>query len=139
MTPLEIVLTCLVIGEFLQMAGVLYNTRKTNRLIQDLTDDPRIGGRILSNGFHGFILELQKDPAKQEAFFGLMALMGNAALQGVRGGGAAPKPVKLKGFAKILEPFINNPDVQGMVADKIAGFVAKTGEAGVKEATGGWG
>jgi hypothetical protein len=89
---------------------------------------------------HGFIMELHEDPKKQEAFFGLMAAIGNAAVQGIRGGpgGVAPKPVKLKGWMKLFEPFINNPEVQGMVADKVAGFVKSTGEAGVEQAVSGW-
>jgi len=137
---IETLVFIFILVETIQMAGILYNTHKTNKLIDGLMNDPAVGGKVLSEGIHGFIEALQSDPKKQEYFFGLMASIGNAAIQGIRGGpgGTPPKPVKLKGWMKLFEPFINNPEVQGMVADKVAGFVKNTGEAGVKEAVGGW-
>jgi hypothetical protein len=136
---IETLVFIFILVETIQMAGILYNTHKTNKLIDGLMNDPAVGGKVLSEGIHGFIEALQSDPKKQEYFFGLMASIGNAAVQGIRGkGGVAPKPVKLSGWMKLFEPFINNPDVQGMVADKVAGFVAKTGEAGAEQAVSGW-
>lgn len=127
-----------ILVESVQMAGILWNTRQTNKLIRGLMEDPSIGGSVLSNGLHGFIQELAKSKEKQEAFFGLVQIMGQAALEGVRGS-TAVKPVKLKGWAKIFEPLVNSPEVQGMIAEKLGETLKKTGEAGVEQATKGWG
>lgn len=112
--------------------------RKQTKLIEKIVYNPEYAAAVADNMFWGFMKGLKEDPVKEEVFFAVIAKLGNAAIQGIRNGGAAPKPVKLKGLARILEPFINNPDIQGMVADKVAGFVAKTGEAGAKQAVEGW-
>lgn len=122
-----------IIVEMIQMFLLVISSWRTQKDINRLVSDPEFGGNILSNGVHGFIRELSKDKEKQEAFFGLIQIMGQAALEGVRGS-TAVKPVKLKGWAKIFEPLVNSPDVQGMIAEKLAGTIKNVGEKGAEKA-----
>lgn len=142
MTFLEWLLTVLVIIELIEMTSLAWSSRKTQKDIEALVHDPNFGGSILSNGVHGFIKALAEDKEKQQAFFGLIQIMGQAALEGARGS-AAVKPVKLKGWAKIFEPLVNSPEIQQMAAEKLGSMMKTAGEAGAKKAaetvTEGWG
>jgi hypothetical protein len=110
-----------------------YQSRKQYVLIDSIINNPEYAATIMTNLITGLVRNLKEDKGLQEDFWGLVQTIGAAIIQGVRGGGELAKPVKLKGFARIFEPFINNPQVQDMVAGKIGQVMENAGKAGAKK------
>lgn len=110
----------------LEMYLLLRSSRDTNEKLDNL-------GHLMSDGVHQWIADLAQDKEKQEAFFGLIQIMGQAALEGVRGA-TAGKPVKLRGWAKVFEPLVNSPEIQAMIAERLGQTIQATGKAGAKAA-----
>lgn len=109
-----------------EMYVLIKTGRETNHLIQELRDDPEYGGQILSNGIHGFILELVKDPEKQKAFFGLVTLMGQHAM------GAAKQAVttavqnkgkKIKTLGDVLGLVMDMPGIQNKITKAVGDVI----------------
>jgi len=122
---IALVTTLTTIIQCIEMYLLLRSTRNTNEILSNPT--------IIVKDF---LENLVEDKDVQKAFFEFVAVCGSAMMQGMQGNpaGAPAKPVKLKGMAKLLEPFINNQQVQGMIADKIGQTLQKAGTAGAKRA-----
>lgn len=126
------VTTITTLIQCIEMWILVHNQRETNRILSQ-------PGDIIKN----LIIQLQEDKDFQQNFWGLIQACGASIIQGIRGGGGElPKPVKLKGFARIFEPFVNNPDIQSMVADgiqrRLGTVLEETGKKAAEKATEGW-
>ena len=131
---IEQLMILFILIEMFQVFFILVQLIATRRQLNQIMEDPAYAGLIFSNAIHGFIGELVSDEDKQKNFFGLMQIIGQNIMAGATGGGPAGKPVKLKGWAKVLEPFVNNPQVQGVVAQKLGETLSNAGKKGVEKA-----
>lgn len=141
---IESLMIAFILIEMFQVFFILVQVAQSKRMLENVLSEPEFAGAILSNAVYGFLEDLSKDEKKQRAFFGALSVMGSAMAQGAMGGGGVPsKPVKLSGFGKILEPFINSPQIQGMIGKRLGEFLDKTGKAGAEKAADkvieGWG
>jgi len=125
MSPEAWILLVMTIIQTFEIFFLLKTSARTNEILENPT-------LIIQT----FLDNLVKDKDVQKSFFEFVAVCGSAMMQGMQGNpaGTPPKPVKLRGMAKLLEPFINNQQVQGMIADKIGQTLQKAGTAGAKRA-----
>lgn len=131
----ESLMIMFILIEMFQVFFILIQVYQSKKMLTEILTQPEFAGAILSNAVYGFLDSLRADPKKQESFFGALSVMGSAMAQGAMNGGGTPcKPVKLRGFAKVFEPFINNPQIQGMIGQRLGQFLDKTGRAGVDKA-----
>ena len=133
MTMEQYMLLATILG-FIFIIAELWQVYALRKTVDRAVSDPEFAGIVFSNAIHGFIGELAKDEEKQQNFFGVMQIIGQNIMAGATGGGAPNKPVKLKGMARILEPFINSPQLHGMVMEKVGQGIANTGKKGVEKA-----
>ena len=133
---IEQLMIAFIMIEMFQVLFILIQIIKTRQELNNLISDPEYAGAIFSNAIHHFIGELNTDAEKQASFMGVIQWMGQNIMAGATGtvNGQPSKPVKLKGMARILEPFINSPQLHSMVMEKVGSGMANAGKKGVERA-----
>ena len=137
---IETLMVLFICVEAAQMAGILYNTRKTNQLINDLLTNPDVGGAVLANGAVGMANHLKANPEAQQAFGELVVWMGScvsgAVSQGIKNN--MPKMPKIKSPMDLLGMLWQSPQIQKAVEKKVGDMAGGLAEDAAEAVTTGW-